>query len=569
MPKHKVSLNNLINYLSIGVIAVDKDCNVILFNKEALTILGLQEVDDLTKKKLSTLYDFNINGFLKDKKDYEVETIIFNDMDIIVEKKLMIVDGLVEGAYIFLQQLNTCKEFIKLLDEDEVEASFLLNTITEATNDALVYVNKEGKIEILSKPYANFLGVNREEAIGKHVRDVIENTRMDIVIKTGIPEIAQVQEIKGRKMIATRIPVIINEKIVGAVGKVLFRDVDELNSLYMQINKIEKELNLYKDEFKRANKAKYALDSIISESKSMEELKELTMMTAKTNSNILILGESGTGKELFAHAIHNNSKRKDSPFIKVNCGAIPYELLESELFGYEEGSFTGAKKGGKIGKFKAADGGTIFLDEIGELPMNMQVKLLRVLQDREIERIGSNISEKVDIRIIAATNKDLDKMVSEGMFRLDLYYRLNVVGIKIPPLRERKEDIPILSKYLIEKISKGENIKVDKISDNALEHLKKYDWPGNVRELENILERAINFLEKETIIKLNHLPPKITGIMGDKQIKDLKSIVEEVEKQTIIDSLIISNGNKTNAAKILDISRTSLYEKITKYGISI
>ena len=439
----------------------------------------------------------------------------------------------------------------------------------EATNDAIVYVNKDGYIEMLSNPYAEFLGVDREEAVGKHVREVIENTRMDIVIKTGIPEIAQVQEIKGKNMIATRIPVFVNDNVVGAVGKVLFKNVDELNELYTKINSIEKELNLYKDEFKKVNKANYALDSIISVSKSMERLKELTKRAAKTNSNVLILGESGTGKELFAHAIHNNSRRIDAPFIRVNCGAIPYELLESELFGYEEGSFTGAKKGGKIGKFKAADGGTIFLDEIGDLPMNMQVKLLRVLQDKEIERIGSNFSEKIDVRVIAATNKDLEKMVSEGMFRLDLYYRLNVVSIKIPPLRERKEDMPILSRHLVDKISKGENIKVDKISDNTLEYLKNYDWPGNVRELENILERAINFLEDETIIKPEHLPPKITGMTRSKQMKSLRSILEEVEKQSIIDSLIIANGNKTLAANSLDISRTSLYEKISKYNIDM
>lgn len=462
----------------------------------------------------------------------------------------------------------SCEKFNKEC-EDAIKASYLLNTVMEATNDAIVYINKDGYIEMLSNPYAEFLGINKEEALGKHVTEVIQNTRMDTVIKTGKEEIAQVQEINGKKMIATRIPVIVNGNIIGAVGKVLFKDVDELKSLYMKISKIEKELNLYKYEFKKANKAKYALDSIISESKSMEELKDITRKAAKTNSNILILGESGTGKELFAHAIHNNSKRIDAPFIKVNCGAIPYELLESELFGYEEGSFTGAKKGGKIGKFKAADGGTIFLDEIGDLPMNMQVKLLRVLQDKEIEKIGSNISEKIDVRVIAATNQDLEKMVSEGMFRLDLYYRLNVVSIKIPPLRERKDDIPILCNHLIEKISKNENINVDRIPDNTLEYLKRYNWPGNVRELENILERAINFLDKETIIRPKHLPRKITEIVGTKEIKSLKGILEETEKRYIIDSLIISNGNKTIAASSLDISRTSLYDKISKYDIDM
>jgi transcriptional regulator with PAS, ATPase and Fis domain len=463
---------------------------------------------------------------------------------------------------------NVYKEVNSLCNE-AIKAEFLLKTIIEATDDAIVYVNEEGYIELLSKPYAEFLGVNKEEVIGKHVTEIIENTRMDIVMKTGIAEIAEVHEIKGKKMIATRIPVFVKDKVVGAVGKVLFKDVGELHSLYTKINKIEKELNLYKDEFTKVNRASYALDSIISESSVMDDLKRFTERIANTNSNVLILGESGTGKELFAHAIHNNSKRINSPFIRVNCGSIPHDLIESELFGYEEGSFTGARKGGKIGKFKAANGGTIFLDEIGDLPMNMQVKLLRVLQDKVIEKIGSNTPEKVDVRIIAATNKDLEEMIEEGKFRLDLYYRLNVVSIKIPPLRERKDDIPVLARHLVEKIAKKENITIDKISDSTLGYLKNYDWPGNVRELENILERAINFLENETSIKPKHLPRKITGIVGTKEIKTLKIALEELEKQSIIDCLIITGGNKTMAANMLDISRTSLYDKISKYEIEI
>ncbi len=568
MWENHISLYNLVNSLGIGLLLLDNKLNIEFFNKELSKILGFDDETSVNKKILDKSSNFKIKDFLISDKKQETDKVKYNGKDLILVKKKIIENDIIKGIYLIFQYLDTYKEFVRQFD-DETEASFLLKTVMEATNDAIVYVNKDGYVKMLSAAYAEFLKVNREEAIGKHVREVIENTRMDIVIKTGKPEIAQVQEINGRKMIATRIPVVANGKIIGAVGKVLFKDVDELNSLYMEINKIEKELNLYKDEFKRVNKAKYALDSIISESKVMEELKEITKRAAKTNSNVLVLGESGTGKELFAHAIHNNSRRIEAPFIKVNCGAIPFELLESELFGYEEGSFTGAKKGGKIGKFKAADGGTIFLDEIGDLPMNMQVKLLRVLQDREIERIGSNYSEKIDVRVIAATNKDLDKMVAEGMFRLDLYYRLNVVSIKIPPLRERKEDIPILSKYLVEKISKAENVRVDKISEDTLEYLKNYDWPGNVRELENILERAINFLETEVIIKPEHLPLKITGITRNKQVKSLKSILEEVEKQSIIDSLIISKGNKTLAANILDISRTSLYEKILKYDIDM
>ncbi len=450
---------------------------------------------------------------------------------------------------------------------DEKTASYLLNIIMDSTEDAIVFVDKNGIIQLLSNSYAEFLGIEKSSAIGKNVRDIIENTRMMEVIKSNKSETAQLQYINGRHMVATRIPVEIDGEVIGAVGKVLFKNISDLNTLYKKVKKMEDELDLYKNELNKINSAKYNLSSIISQDGKISYLKELIIRSSRTNSNVLILGESGTGKELFAHSVHAASRRSGEPFIKVNCGAIPYELIESELYGYEEGSFTGAKKGGKIGRFKAADRGTIFLDEIGDLPLNMQVKLLRVLQDREIEKIGSNISEPVDVRVIAATNKNLEEMVENGQFRADLYYRLNVVTINIPPLRERREDIPILAEYLVEKIVREENISEKKVSKKTIEYLKRYDWPGNVRELENILERAINFLGEEDIIEPKHLPVKITDEQDYGNIGNLKEMIEEKEKKIIIDSLIHTKGNKTMAAEILNISRTSLYEKMKKYSI--
>ena len=567
MLKEELELSIIANSLSMGILILDTQDRIFFSNTGALKILGLDMEDILNQDIQYIFHDFKIN-FPPNSIKCTPKTIKHKSIEIIMIGKNVLFNNNSKGTLVVFQKLDIYKDFIKESD-DEIEYALLLKTLMETTDDPIVYVNNGGYIELLSKPYAEFLGIEVEEAVGKHITQVIENTRMHIVVKTGIAEFEDVQEINGKKMIATRIPVSLNGKVVGAVGKVLFRDIDELKVLYNKVSRIEKELTLYKNEFKASNKAKYNLNNIIGNSKSIDELKKFTKKIGQSNSNVLILGESGTGKELFAHSIHQNSKRVNSPFIKVNCGAIPYELLESELFGYEEGSFTGAKKGGKIGKFKAADGGTIFLDEIGDLPMNMQVKLLRVIQDKEIEKIGSNNSEEIDVRIIAATNKNLEKMVKEEMFRLDLYYRLNVVNIKIPPLNKRIEDIEVLSQYLIEKISKRENVKVDGVSNEALELLKRYNWPGNVRELENILERAINFLDKETIIKPKHLPSKITGSMKDKEIKSLKSTLEEVERQAIIDSLIISKGNKTLAAEKLGISRTSLYEKISKYEISM
>ncbi|WP_206363871.1 sigma-54 interaction domain-containing protein [Gudongella oleilytica] len=565
MSEVSLSAYELVNAFESGVLILTEDLRLIYLNQRGREVLGLDENSDLSNILPQLMYQFGVHDFVQGNETSRRSKVTVNEKDLVLHTSWFEYDEN-KRILVSFNQLDTLKKIIKEVD-NEAEASSLLSIIMDAINDCIVYVNKDGIVEMLSRAYAEFLSVDRDWAIGRHVRDVIENTRMDIVTKTGKPEIAQVQEINGRNMIATRIPIFVNGKVVGAVGKVLFRDVDELNTLYLRINNIQKELNLYRDEFKKANKASYALDSIIGESPGMKQLKDIVKKVGNTNSNVLILGESGTGKELFAHAIHNNSKRVDAPFIKVNCSAIPFELLESELFGYEEGSFTGARKGGKIGKFKAADGGTIFLDEIGELPMSMQAKLLRVLQDREIEKIGSNISEKVDVRVIAATNKNLENMVNEGQFRLDLFYRLNVVNIRVPSLRERREDIPVLAKYLMEKISEKEGIRVDGISFKALDFLKNYDWPGNVRELENTLERAINFMDDETRILAKHLPPKITGISSYDSMRTLKETLEEVEKDVILNRLILAKGNKSEAAETLGISRTSLYDKLTKYNI--
>ncbi|MBR0599408.1 sigma-54 interaction domain-containing protein [Sinanaerobacter chloroacetimidivorans] len=448
-----------------------------------------------------------------------------------------------------------------------IDKAFLLDTILNTTNELIVIVDQEGYIEEISQPYAEFIGVKKDKVIGVHVTEVIENTKMDIVAKTGIPEIETIQKINGQKMIATRLPIMKDGKVVGAFGRVLFKNVMDLNNLYEKINKMETELDLYKMQFGKINTAKYTVDDIVGDSQLMTSLKDTINTIARTNSSVLILGESGTGKELFAHAIHHASNRARQPFICLNCGTIPADLIESELFGYEEGSFTGARKGGKVGMFQAAHKGTIFLDEIGDLPMPMQVKLLRVLQDREIQKIGSNHREAVDVRVIAATNKDPYQMVQENQFRSDLYYRLNVISLRIPALRERKEDIPILAKAFIKKLAQKENITVDKITDSALEYLKHYDWPGNVRELENIMERAINFLGNDKVIRAEHLPKRITGISPETESKSLREILEETERLAIVDALLSHGGQKTIAARSLEISRTSLYEKMQKYHI--
>ena len=449
----------------------------------------------------------------------------------------------------------------------KIDEASLLETMLAAPDELIVVVNKNGYIENMSQAYGDFLGIQVQNAIGRHVTEVIENTRMDIVVKTGVPETGETQDIHGEKMIATRIPIRKNGMVIGAYGRVLVRNTRELHMLHDKLSSIEMELNMYKRTFEKINTAKYTVDDIIGESGIMRDLKDSVRKVAKTNSNVLIMGESGTGKELFAHSIHAGSMRKKAPFVCVNCGSIPEQLIESELFGYEEGAFTGARKGGKIGLFPAAHGGTIFLDEIGELPLPMQVRLLRVLQDREIQRVGSNVREKVNVRVVAATNRNLYQMVKKGEFRSDLYYRLNVVTLHLPLLRERKEDLPLLIQMILSKISKKESLGAIEISREAMDHLLRYDWPGNVRELENVLERAINFTDAGEKIKAKNLPERITGSMVSQTVMPLKELMENTEKDAIKDALLRCRNCKAKAANELGISRTTLYEKMMKYEI--
>lgn len=308
---------------------------------------------------------------------------------------------------------------------------------------------------------------------------------------------------------------------------------------------------------------------IIGESSKIKDVLDIVNRVAKSNATVLITGESGSGKELFANAIYNNSNRNDKPYVKINCGAIPENLVESELFGHEKGAFTGAISK-KLGKFERANYGTIFLDEIGELSLPMQVKLLRVLQEKEIERIGGTEVIKIDVRVVAATNRDLKKMIKERSFREDLYYRLNVIPIELPSLKERKEDIPLLVEYFIDKYYKQMGRNLIKIDKEALQMLVNHEWKGNIRELENVIERMVILCQSDTIHKKD-LPKEILfGNMGDIEeflLPENGIDLEKVEKNFIRQALMFSDGNQTKAAKVLGITRHTLLYRMDKYDI--
>ncbi len=346
---------------------------------------------------------------------------------------------------------------------------------------------------------------------------------------------------------------------------------------------IEKALearNIHGEEFPIKNELQgsHGFDHIIGQSDAIKKVFRLVDKVARTDSTVLITGESGTGKELIAHAIHNASPRKDRPFIPINCAAIPEELLESELFGHEKGAFTHAIRT-RVGRFELADKGTIFLDEIGEMSPALQVKLLRVLQEKQFERVGGVKTIQVDIRVVAATNIELEQAVAQGRFREDLFYRLNVIPIHLPPLRERRDDIPLLVKHFLEKFSAGNPAYANSISDEALKILESYDWPGNVRELENIVERLVILSEKDEIsvedlpsriirktggaVPLSAPPPHHSAVLPEEGIS-LSAAVEQFEKTLIIQALDRTNGVKNRAAKLLQMNRTTLIEKMKK-----
>lgn len=443
--------------------------------------------------------------------------------------------------------------------------------VLDSIYNGVMITDPEGKIIFFSKTYGNFLGINPREAIGKHCSEVVENSRMHIVAKIGIPEIDQPHRIKGQDMVVQRTPIELDGRRVAVYGQVMFKDVRDVHALSRKLNLLESKVELYEKELENLRSSKYNINHIVGKSERMTELKKLALKAARTHAPVLLMGESGTGKELFAHAIHFASDRKSYPFIRLNCAAIPKDLLEAELFGYEPGAFTGAGTKAKPGKFELAHHGSIFLDEIGDLPLEMQPKLLRVLEEKETERLGGTHPIKGDFRLITATHEKLEHLVEQGKFRKDLYYRLDVIPIQIPPLRERKEDIPIIAEHLVHTFNKEFGMNVIKISPEVLAVFENFDWPGNVRELGNVIERIMYSVDGDTI-QLQHLPIFLLTLGKRPNVQQttlIRQLREEMEREALIHAMKISGDNKKKAAKLLGIHRTALYKKMKKLNIPL
>jgi PAS domain S-box-containing protein len=451
------------------------------------------------------------------------------------------------------------------------ERAELLECILDNCAEDLMFINNEGIVTYVNRNYEEIHHMRAEDAVGRHITEVTENTRLHLVLQTGIPEIAEFQQESQNRYIVNRIPIFRDGKLIGAMGQIVFRDVDRIEHLAAKINRLKSQLQFYRKAPQKLSDTRYSADDIVCNAPSSAKARSIALRVAPSNATVFLLGESGVGKEVYAHAIHTMSLRARGPFVRVNCSAIAENLFESELFGYAEGAFTGAVKGGKPGKFELANYGTIFLDEITDMPLAAQAKLLRVLQEHEIEKLGGGKQTKVDVRVIAATNQDVQHLVDEGRFRKDLFYRLNVIPITIPPLRERVEDIPALVECFWDQLKKEHGIYYHRLDDSALELLKSYSWPGNVRELRNILERALSIVREDTITA-EHLRALL--LSGQAQDSDgihhdgtLRLQVEMTERRAIGDALARTNNNRARAAKLLGITRPLLYKKMHLYGM--
>ena len=579
LTRQQKELDTILNSTHDAMIAINREGRVTLFNKAAEKILNKdanQVIGTLVNESVpnTRLQRVMETGEPEINQQQQLDT---NNIIITNRVPILNKNGDVIGAVAVFRDVT---EVLHLSEEntDLKQMRSMLEAIINSTEDAISVVNEEGKGLLINPAYTRLTGLSPEDIINKPAEvDISEGESMHMqVLRTKKPVRGVQMKVgpKRRDVIVNVAPIVVDNELKGSVG--IIHDTSEMKKLTEELEKARRII--------RTLEAKYTFLDIIGNSEEMKLAIDTGKKAALTNATVLIRGESGTGKELFAHAIHNASDRKYNQFVRVNCAAISDSLLESELFGYEEGAFTGAKKGGKQGFFEVASGGTIFLDEVGELEMNTQAKLLRVLQEKEIVRVGGTKAIPIDVRVIAATNVVLEKAIKAGKFREDLYYRLNFLPINIPSLRERKSDIPLLANHLLKKLNIEYGRNVERLSDEVLHIFLEYPWPGNVREFENILGRAIiNMKFSETVIELDHLPTfgklmhqqryeSLTSsedhqVVIEDEILPLNDMVSKWEKKYIEQILAQTNGNKTKAAKLLEISIRSLYYKMEKFGL--
>jgi transcriptional regulator with PAS, ATPase and Fis domain len=457
-------------------------------------------------------------------------------------------------------------------------ASDILRHLITSPFSAMTVTDTEGIVRYLSPVHEGFLGLKHTSGIGKHVTEVIENTRLHEVAVSGKSEFGQLQQMNGTARVVTRTPIFDSHKRpVGAIGQVMFKGPEAIWQLSDEIRRLRKQVSFYERELSGIRNRSYGLDQIVGSSEAVKKLKADIVKVAPLDVPILLVGESGTGKELVAHAIHLLSPRSQKGLVLVNAAALPANLVESELFGYEAGAFTGADRKGRQGKFELADQGSMFLDEIGDMPPEIQVKLLRVLQDGSFERVGGDRAKKSDFRLISASNRDFKTMIAEGDFRLDLFYRISAITLRLPPLRDRLEDIPELANTFLAQFSARHACNVKTLGADAVAFLQSLSWPGNIRQLQHAIERAAVFSEGENIsardfeINVEDLPlatltTAAPPVEPQRAATSMQTAKDNVEAEIIRETMEKFKGNKKKVAENLNISRSYLYKRLAAMG---
>ena len=556
------------------IVAIDKNARITVLNRAAEKFLDLKSADVLGREIMQVIPTSGLVETLATGCPQPVQKIRLKDSLFISNRTPIFEDGQIIGAVAVLQDISELENISREL-ENVKELNREMDAIIESSYDGLYLTNGEGITLRVNEAFENLTGVPASEMVGLNVEDlvrergIVSESVSALVLKERKPVTIMQRTLAGRTALTTGTPVFDRKgRIFRVVSNV--RDITELMQLKQQLEQAQGLSKHFESEL-RALQIQYDTDKLIAGSRIMKELLESVTRIAQVDSTVLITGESGTGKELIAETIHTNSPRRNGPFIKINCGAIAKNLLESELFGYDPGAFTGAKKGGRAGYFELANGGTILLDEISELPFSLQANLLRVIESREIIRVGGEKTIPVDVRIIAATNRDVAQLVACSQFREDLYYRLNVVPVEVPPLRVRKEEIPLLTAHFIKLFNKKYNLHKELLPD-AVNDFMKYDWPGNVRELENVIERMMVTIPRDVLtgqdLPVNlRTPQDIHPQISVEGVLPLKEAVEFVEKEII--SHAYSRYRATReVAKRLGIDPSTVLRKASKYGIN-
>ncbi|WP_007939675.1 MULTISPECIES: sigma 54-interacting transcriptional regulator [Pelosinus] len=559
----------IFNSMANGLMVSDEHDVVTIFNPAAEEILGIPANAVIGKKVYDVIPNSRLHFVNKTGIPELAYRQVIGSSSTITNRTPIIIDGQIKGAVAIFEDISALEKITGELQEVK-ELKGQLQLILESVQDGICVVNKEGCITYVNPAYLRILNQQYAQLVGQNIQEISPSGARCSVLSSGKQVLGTISKKKnGVAVVANVNPIIVDDEVTGVVSVV--KDITEVQGLMENLNHISAKAEYLEQELWRTKKPNRAFEHFIGRSGKVFDVLAMAAKAAEGSSNVLIRGESGTGKELVAEGIHYASRQGAGPFIRVNCGAIPANLLESELFGHEKGAFTGAIRR-KLGKFELADHGTIFLDEIGEMEKSMQVKLLRVLQKKEFERVGGESTIKVNVRIIAATNQDLEKMVLNGEFREDLYYRLNVIPLLLPPLRERKEDIPILAEHFLNKVSLELTRKAKGIKNDALDILLQYKWPGNVRELENMIERLVTLTEGD-FIGIEHLPTYLKEKLITRN-KEGSSIVnseiilpwEEYEKRII--KLALGTYNSYNrAGKALGLTHKTIAAKAKKYGI--